>query len=60
MALKLRNQAITASPDSYPHNARTKAKERRKSELYNLVSRYREMDIMSWKGLAVTYYNDTN
>ena len=60
VALKLRDQAIAPNSDSSPNSARRSKQERRKAELYTLVSRYGEMPIKAWMDLAVNYYNDTN
>ena len=60
VALKLRDQAIATTSDSSPNSARRSKQERRKAELFTLVSRYGEMDIKAWMDLAVNYYNDTN
>ena len=60
VALKLRDQAIATTSYSSPNSARRSKQERRKAELFTLVSRYGEMDIKAWMDLAVNYYNDTN
>ena len=50
------DQVITHSSDFSTKNARETKKERRKAELYSLVSRYREMPINVWMEFAVAYY----
>ena len=60
VALKLRDQAIATTSDSSPNSARRTKQERRKAELFTLVSKYGEMDIKAWMDLAGNYYNDTN
>ena len=56
VALKLIDQVKTHSSDSSTKNDRETKKERRKAELYSLVSRYGEMPINVWMEFAVTYY----
>ena len=58
VALKLGVKPLL--PAQTHKNAREIKKERRKAELYSLVSRSGEMPIKAWLQLAVTYYNDTN
>ena len=40
--------------------ARISARNRRKAELKNLVSSYKDMDIKAFMEMAVVYYNDNN
>ena len=56
LTLILVDQVITHSSDSSTKNARETKKERRKVELYSIVSRYREMPINVWMEFAVSYY----
>ena len=60
MALKVRDAAITTRTGTSSDNARISARNRRKTELKNLVSSYKDMDIKAFMEMVVVYYNDTN